>query len=393
MKKNNNKENFLPFALPMVGKEEIDEVVDTLKSGWLTTGAKTRKFEEDFKAYIGAKHALAVNSCTAALHLALVALDIKNGDEVIVPTMTFTATAEVVTYVNAKPVFVDCDPETFLIDINDIRKKITPRTKAIIAVHYAGQSCDINAISKIAKEYNLKVIWDAAHSLPTFYKGKNIGQFSDIVCFSFYVTKTITTGEGGMVVTNNKKYADKMKIASLHGLSRDAWNRYKKGGSWQYDIVMPGFKYNLTDIASSVGIHQLKKANLFLEKRTAIAKAYNEAFKEIQGIKPLSVVPYGEHAWHLYVIKINKELLGIDRDNFIKKMSENSIGTSVHFIPLHLQTYWKKTYNLKPVDFPMMTRAYEEIVSLPIYPKMTDEDVKKIIYVVKDILNLKKNEK
>jgi len=390
MKKNNNKNSFLPFALPLIGKKEIGEVIDTLKSGWLTTGVKTKKFEEEFKTFVGVKYALAVNSCTAALHLALIALDIKEGDEVIVPTMTFTATAEVVTYMKAKPIFTDCNQDTFLIDSKEIEKKITKKTKAIIAVHYGGQSCDIDAIIKIARKHKIKVIWDAAHSLPTFCKGKNIGQFPDIVCFSFYVTKTITTGEGGMAVTNNKKYAEKMRVASLHGLSRDAWNRYKKGGSWYYDVVMPGFKYNLTDIASSIGIHQLKKANLFLEKRTAIAKAYNNAFKGIQGIKPLYVVPYGEHAWHLYVIRINKKLFGIDRDTFIKKMSENNIGTSVHFIPLHLQVYWKKTYNLKSKDFPAMTKAYEEIVSLPIYPKMTKRDIKKVIYVIKNIPNLKK---
>ncbi len=390
MKKNNTSEKFLPFALPLIGKDEIMEVVDTMKSGWLTTGPKTKKFEDDFKKYIGSKHAVAVNSCTAALHLALVAIGVKEGDEVIIPSMTFTATAEVVTYMNAKPVFIDCDPETLLIDPKEIEKKITKRTKVIIPVHYGGQACDIDAILKIAKRYKLKVIWDAAHALPTFYKGKNIGQFADIVCFSFYVTKTITTGEGGMAVTNNKKYTDKMRIAALHGLSRDAWNRYKKGGSWYYEVVMPGFKYNLTDIASSIGIHQLKRADTFLNQRSSIASEYTKSFRDIPEIKSLTVMPYGKHAWHLYVIKINTGRLRINRNQFIDKMREKNIGTSVHFIPLHLQPYWKKTYNLKAMDFPNGTKVYNQIISLPIYPKMTENDVKKVINVIKSIISINK---
>lgn len=386
MKKNNTNKSFLPFALPTVERAEIQEVIDTMKSGWITTGPKTRKFEENFKKYVGAKYALALNSCTSALHLALFAVGIKEGDEVLVPSMTFTATAEVVTYLRAKPIFVDCNPETLLIDLGDLEAKITRKTKALIPVHYGGQACDIDAILKIAKKYKLKVVWDAAHSLPTFYKGKNIGQFPDIVCFSFYATKTITTGEGGMAVTNNKNYFEKMKVAALHGLSHNAWNRYKKGGSWSYQVLMPGFKYNLTDIASSMGLHQLKRVGLFLKKRTKIAREYTKAFRDINEIKILPVLPYGGHAWHLYVINVNFAKLKIDRNSFIGKMAERGIAVSVHFIPLHLQSFWKNTYNLKAKDFPGIRQIQNNIVSLPIYPRMTEAAVRRVIKSVTDII-------
>jgi perosamine synthetase len=384
--KKNKKEKFLPFALPLIGKEEISEVTDTLRSGWLTTGPKTRRFEEDFKKYVKAKHAVAVNSCTAALHLALGAIGIKAGDEVLVPTMTFTATAEVVTYFNAKPVFIDCDPDTLLMDTDKIEEKITKKTKAIIPVHYGGQSCDIDKILKIAKKHKLKVIWDAAHALPTTYKRKNIAQFPDITCFSFYVTKTIATGEGGMAVTDNENYAKWMRVASLHGMSRDAWKRYQKGGSWYYEVVMPGFKYNLTDIASAIGIRQLKKAGIFMKRRSKIARQFSAAFKGLAAIKSLAVRPYGTHAWHLYVIKIDPKKLKIDRDRFIEELRVRNIGTGVHFTPLHLHPYWQKTYHLKPGDFPGAMAAYKQIISLPIYPKMTDKDVSRVIGAVKSIV-------
>lgn len=386
MKKNNAEKSFLPFALPMIGREEMREIIDTMRSGWLTTGPKTRRFESDFREYVGTKYALAVNSCTSALHLALFAVDIKSGDEIIVPSMTFTATAEVITYMNAKPVFVDCDPDTFLINPKEIEKKITRKTKAIIPVHYGGQSCDIDEILKIAKKHKLKVIWDAAHSFPAFYHGKNIGRFPDIVCFSFYATKTITTGEGGMALTNNKKYHNRMKIAALHGLSRNAWNRYKKGGSWRYEVIMPGFKYNLTDLASSIGIHQLKKATQFLKQRATIARGYTKAFSGIPEIEPLKVLPHRTHAWHLYVIKVNFSKLKIDRSDFIRLLGKHGIGSSVHFIPLHLQPYWKNTYKLKRVNFPGIMKVHRRIISLPIYPKMTAKDAKKVINAVINII-------
>lgn len=380
------RKEFLPFHKASIGKEEIAEVVDTLKNGWLTTGPKTKRFEEDFKKFIGAKHAVAVNSCTAALHLALVAIGIKEGDEVIVPTMTFTATAEVVTYFKAKPVFVDCDPDTLLIDAEKIEEKISDRTKAIIPVHYGGQACDIGKILKIAKKHNLRVIWDAAHSLPTKYKGKLVGAFPDITCFSFYVTKTMTTGEGGMAVTDNKNYAERMRILSLHGMDKHAWNRYSKGGAWCYDVVAPGFKYNLTDIAASLGIWQLKKCKSFYLKRKKIAETYNKALGGMEEISLLGQKAYGTNAWHLYVIKLNLDKMKISRGKFIEELAKRNIGSSVHFIPLHLHSYWKKTYGLVSEDFPNATTAHSKIVSLPIYPEMTKKDVDDIIFTVKDII-------
>lgn len=380
------RKDFLPFHKVSVGKEEIKEVVDTLKNGWLTTGPKTKKFEEDFKKFIGAKHAIAVNSCTAALHLALAAINLKERDEVIVPTMTFTATAEVVTYFKAAPVFADCEAETLLIDAKKIEEKITDKTRAIIPVHYGGQACDIDKILKIAKKHNLKVIWDAAHSLPTIYKGKLVGTFPDITCFSFYATKTLATGEGGMAVTNNAEYAEKMKILSLHGMDKRAWNRYSEKGSWYYKVVAPGFKYNLTDIASSLGIWQLKKCNYLCLKRKKIAETYNKAFRDVEEMELLSQKSYGTNSWHLYVIKLNLKKLKITRDKFIEELTKKNIGVSVHFIPLHLHPYWKKTYNLNSRDFPAATAAYDRIISLPIFPDMTKKDIKGIICAIKDII-------
>lgn len=378
------RRKYLPFHRTAISKEEIAEVVDTLKSGWLTTGPKTKRFEEGFAKFIGAKHAVAVNSCTAALHLALAAIGIKEGDEVIVPTMTFTATAEVVTYFKARPVFVDCDPDTLLIDVSKIEEKISNRTKAIIPVHFGGQACNIDQILKLAKKHHIKIIWDAAHSLPTEYNGKLVGSFPDITCFSFYATKTMTTGEGGMAVTDNENYAKKIRLLSLHGMDKHAWNRYSKGGSWFYDVVAPGFKYNLTDIAASLGIWQLKKCKSLYLKRKKIAEKYNKAFQKIEEISLLEQKTYGMNAWHLYVIKLNLDKLQITRDKFIEELTNRNIGSSVHFIPLHLHSYWKETYELKSEYFPNATREYNRIISLPIYPDMTKEDVNDIIFAVTD---------
>lgn len=380
------RRKFLPFALPSIGQEEIKEVVDTLKSGWITTGPKVKKFEKEFAKFIGAKYAIAVNSCTGALHLALAVIDLKREDEVIVPAMTFAATAEVVRYFDAKPILVDVEPDTLLIDSNKIEKKITKKTKAIILVHYGGQACDIDRILKITRRYKLKVIWDAAHSLPTKYKGKLVGTFPDITCFSFYATKTITTGEGGMITTNNKKWAEKMRILSLHGISKDAWKRYTPGGCWYYEIVYPGFKYNLTDIAASLGLVQFKKCHLFLQKRKKIANLYNQAFRNLPEIKIPAVKKYSTHVWHLYVIQLNPEKLKINRDQFIQQLKKRNIGVSVHFIPLHIHPYYRKKYGYRAKDFPQCYAAYKRIISLPIYPKMSQKDVQDVIWAVKDIV-------
>jgi dTDP-4-amino-4,6-dideoxygalactose transaminase len=380
--------SFLPFALPDIGDEEINEVLDSLRSGWLTTGPKTKRFEEEFAAFAGDDlEAIAVNSATAGLHLALEALGIGSGDEVITTTYTFTATAEVVRYLGADPVFVDIDPDTFNIDPLKIEAAITPRTKAIIPVHFAGLSCDMDAILAIAGKYGLKVIEDAAHALPTTYHGRMIGSLdSDATVYSFYATKTITTGEGGMIVTRDPELAKRCRIMRLHGISRDAFDRYTSTKpSWHYEVVAPGCKYNMTDIAASLGIHQLKKAWSFQKKREAMAKCYDDAFCELPLILPSKTFSSDLHAWHLYVIRLTHDA-PVLRDRFIELMADKGIGCSVHFIPLHLHPYWRDRYNLKPKDFPQALHAYERAVSLPIYTRMNEIDQVKVISAVREIL-------
>jgi len=379
---------FLPFALPDIGEEEIAEVVDTLRSGWITTGPKAKQFEQDFAAFIGGGvETIAVNSATAGLHLALDALGISAGDEVITTPYTFTATAEVVRYLDAHPVFVDIDPVSFNIDPKKIENAITEKTKAIIPVHFAGLACKMDEIIKIARKHNLKVIEDAAHALPTTCNGKIIGSLdTDVTIFSFYATKTITTGEGGMIVTRSPKLADRCRVMRLHGINRDVFDRYSsKKPSWQYDVIAPGYKYNITDIAAAIGMHQLKKAKWFSARRKQIAEKYNESFAELPVILPPNGNGSEIHAWHLYVIRLTDKS-EITRDEFIYEMSKCGIGSSVHFIPLHILTYWKQKYNLNEMDFPCAYNAYLNAVSLPIYTKMTDEDVNRVIKAVTDLL-------
>jgi perosamine synthetase len=376
----------IPFHIPEIGAEEIQSVIETLQSGWLTTGHKTKRFEENFAKYIGSNHGVAANSGTAALHLALDAVGIQEGDEVIVPTMTFTATAEVVLYFKGKPVLVDCESDTLNLDPLDVERKITPRTKAIIPVHMAGQSCDMDRIMEIARRHDLKVIEDAAHALPTHYKGKMIGTIGDITCFSFYVTKPIATGEGGMAVTDNPEWADRMRIMSLHGISKDAWKRYTNEGSWFYEVHYPGFKYNLTDIAAALGIEQLKKCDRFWAARKRTALAYDEGFAALPEIQRPFRAPYSDHAWHLYIIQLETEKLRIDRAQFITALKEHGIGTSVHFIPLHLHPYYRDTFGYKSEDFPRASGVFERIISLPIYPAMSEQDVQRVIAAVTDIV-------
>ncbi|QDK37516.1 DegT/DnrJ/EryC1/StrS aminotransferase family protein [Bdellovibrio sp. NC01] len=379
---------FLPFALPDIGEEEIQEVVDALRSGWVTTGPKTKQFEADFGAYLGGGlECISVNSATAGLHLALEALGIGPGDEVLTTPYTFTATGEVIRYLGAHPVFVDIDPKTFNIDPNKIEAKITAKTKAIIPVHFAGLSCDMDPIIQIARKHNLKIVEDAAHSLPTRYKGKLIGTLdSDITVFSFYATKTITTGEGGMIVTRNHELAKRMKVMRLHGISRDAFDRYTSTKpAWFYEVIAPGFKYNLTDIASSMGIHQLKKSDRFQARREEMAKIYLNELKDLPlEMPPVATIDNSTHAWHLFVLRLRTDK--ISRDEFIVKMAEQGIGCSVHFIPLHLHPYWKETYHLKAEDYPNALNTYKDAVSLPLYTKMTDEDQKRVIATVREIL-------
>jgi len=379
---------FIPFHAPEIGDAEIESVVETLRSGWLTSGTKVKRFEDDFAEYVGSKHAVAVNSGTAALHLALDAIGIRQDDEVIVPTMTFTATAEVVLYFKAKPVLVDCQEDTLNLDPKQIEAAITSKTKAIIPVHFGGQPCDMTPILEIAKTHKLYVVEDAAHALPASYEGKKIGTIGDITCFSFYATKTITTGEGGMATTENSEWAERMRMMSLHGISHDAWKRYTKEGSWYYEILNPGFKYNLTDIAAAIGIEQLKKCDEFRKAREKIAKIYDTSFADLEEIHTPVRRSDTEHAWHLYVIQPNLDHLQITRNQFIDALREEGIGTSVHFIPLHLHPYYRDNFGYQPSDFPNASSAFERIVSLPIYPKMTEADVESVIGAVRKVVKL-----
>jgi perosamine synthetase len=375
------RQRFLPFAEPLLGDEEIDAVVDCLRSGWLTSGLKVRQFEQEFREYVGCDHALAVNSCTSALHVALEAVGVGPGDEVITSPMTFAATVAVIEHLGARPVLVDCDPVSLNLDPSRIPAAITPRTRAIVPVHFAGQACDMDAILAIARTHGLAVVEDAAHALPTLHRGRKVGTLGDITCFSFYATKTVTTGEGGMAVTNDAAYADRMRVMHLHGMSRDAWKRYTREGSWHYDILAAGFKYNLTDIAAAIGIEQLRRCDPFHARRHDIALRYHDAFAGLRGLEVPFVPDPDAHAWHLYVIRTS-DRLACDRDGFIRGLAAANIGTSVHFIPVHLHPYYRNKYGYLPSDYPNALAAYQRIVSLPIYPKMTDEDVQDVIGAV-----------
>jgi dTDP-4-amino-4,6-dideoxygalactose transaminase len=377
----------IPFALPDINDDEIDEVVACLKSGWLTTGPLAKKFEKQFADYLNVKHALAVNSGTAGLHLALEALGIKKGDKVVTSVYTFTATAEVIRYLQADPVFVDINPKTFNLDTNQLIRKIDNSTKAIIPVHFAGQACEMDTIQSVAKEFELTTVEDAAHAIPCSHKGQMIGQIGDCTVFSFYVTKPLATGEGGMVTTNSDDIAKQIRVMRLHGISRDIWDRYRDTKpNWYYEVIEPGFKYNMPDLMAAIGIHQLKKVDQFQKRRQMIARRYDEAFANLPLKTPVVSNPEDRHAWHLYVIQLDLKRIHISRNEFIKEMAEKGVGTSVHFIPLHIHPYWRDRYGFTPTDFPVALDCYLRVVSLPIYSKMRDEDIEKVIKAVKDIL-------
>jgi dTDP-4-amino-4,6-dideoxygalactose transaminase len=381
--------DFLPFALPEIGEAEIAEVVDTLRSGWLTTGPKAKRFEQDFSAFLGdpSLHSLAVNSATAGLHLALEALGIGPGDEVITTTHTFTATAEVMRYLGADVVLVDIDPQTLCIDVNAVESAITPRTKAVIPVHYAGLAADMPALLALARKHGLKVVEDAAHALPTTCGGRLIGTLeSDACVFSFYANKTITTGEGGMVVTRSDALAERIQVMRLHGISRDAFARFTaKMPSWYYEIVAPGFKYNLTDIAAALGIHQLRRANEFQRKREQVARWYDEALEGLPLVLPPHAVGADTHAWHLYVIQLTTAARQ-SRDSVIESLFASGIGCSVHYIPLHRQPYWRHRYALRADQFAHSELAYRQSISLPIYPSITQHDVGRVATALRTAL-------
>ena len=383
--------DFLPFALPEIGEEEIAEVCDALRSGWVTTGPKTRQFEKDFAAYLGiASEAISVNSATAGLHLALEAIGIQPGDEVITTTLTFTATGEVIRYLGAHPVFVDIDPVTLNIDVDAIRRAITPRTRAILPVHYAGLACDMDAIIRLAREHGLKVVEDAAHAFPTRYKGRLIGTLdTDVTVFSFYANKTMTTGEGGMIVARDPDLIQRMKVMRLHGISRDAFDRFtSRTPAWYYEVIAPGFKYNLTDIASALGIHQLRKIDRFLLRRQQLAQRYFEQLADLPLILPAgaNAEEGSAHSWHLFVVRL-RESIGIERNAVIEELSKRGIGTSVHYIPLHRQPYWKETYSLSAEQFPVADQAYQSMISIPLYTKMSDADLDRVADALRDILS------
>ncbi|MCP4423663.1 MAG: DegT/DnrJ/EryC1/StrS aminotransferase family protein [Chloroflexi bacterium] len=374
---------FLPFNRPDITGAEIDEVVDTLQSGWLTTGPKTKEFERLFAEFVHADHAVAVNSCTAGLHVALAAAGIGPGDEVIVPTMTFAATANVVIHQRARPIFVDVLPDTLNIDPTAVALAITPHAKAIIPVHLYGHPCRMDRLRKIAREHDLLLIEDAAHAIGACWRDQPIGGIGNATAFSFYATKNLVTAEGGMVTTNNAVMAREMRCWALHGLSRDAWNRYSRRGSWYYEVALPGFKYNMTDIQASLGLRQLERLPQMQARRRQIAMRYEVGLSELSAVELPTQRSETLHAWHLYPIRLRLERLTIDRAQFIEALCAEGIGSSVHFIPLHRHPYYQRQFNLHPDFFPVAEEAYERLISLPLYTRMTDADVDDVIAAVR----------
>jgi dTDP-4-amino-4,6-dideoxygalactose transaminase len=380
------RQEFLPYALPLIEEDDIAEVVDTLKSGWLAKGPKTMEFEKQFAEYVGAKYAVALNSCTAALHLSLVAAGIGEGDEVLTTPMTFASSANVVIHTGAKPVFVDIDPVTMNLNPKKIREKITSRTKAIIPVHIAGHPCEMDEIMEIAREHNLFVLEDAAHAVYTQYKGKMIGTIGNTTAFSFYATKNLVTGEGGMVTTNDEALYNKIRIMSTHGMSRNAWNRYAEAGSWYYEILSPGYKDNMSDIMAGLGLSQLAKLERMQGIRQKLVNYYQAEFAKMPELEVPVELEYARHAWHLYIIKLNLDKLSIDRGNFVEELKEENIGTSVHFIPLHMHPYYRDKYGYKSGDFPVAESVFERNISLPLYPKMSMQDANDVVDAVRRVV-------
>ncbi len=377
----------IPFHRPYIVDEEIEAVLESLKSGWTTMGRKTIEFEEKFAEYIGMPHAVAVNSCTSALHLCLQLAGVGPGDEVIIPTTTFVATAEVVEYCGAKPVPAEIEKETHCMNVLNVEKLVTDRTKAVIPVHFSGQPCDLNSLHDIAKERGIYVFEDAAHSLPAWYSGKKIGTLSDATCFSFYATKTLATGEGGMIITGNHQWTKKLETMRLHGMNRDAWKRHEDGAAWEYDVITLGYKYNTTDLNASLGLAQLDRVDWMHAEREKIAQKYADAFAGNETLIPYVVKDDRRSSWHLYPLKLNLESLKITRNEFIRMMHERGVNTSVHFKPIYRFTYYNDKYGYNPADFPVSEWVFEREVSLPIFPGMTDDEVNYVIETVLDIVN------
>jgi dTDP-4-amino-4,6-dideoxygalactose transaminase len=385
----------VPFFRPEITAEEVAEVVNTLRSGWLTSGPNVRRFEKQFASAVGAHEAIAVNSGTAALHLAVEAFGLKAGQGVLVPTMTFAATAEVVRYQNAIPILVDCDPVTLNMDLNDAERKVRdakPDVVGIMPVHVGGVMMDLGEVRDFARRHGLWIVEDSAHAFPAAWRRskRDAWQYRSnglrsISCYSFYANKTITTGEGGMAVTNNAKLAKRMKLMSLHGLSHDAWNRYASNGHWDYKIVAPGFKYNLTDIAAAIGVHQLSRAEAMLRDRRRVAKEY---LRQLADVEQIELPPIEENriaSWHLFAVKLRLKQLKISRDAFIRELKRGGIGCSVHWRPLHLHPYYQKTFKYRATDFPVATAEWKRLISLPIFPAMRSDEVDQVVRAVKRI--------
>lgn len=379
------RSTFLPFSPPLIGEEEISEVINTLKSDWITTGPKVKHFESEFAAYIGSQAALATSSATDAMQVGLAALGVGEGDEVITTPMTFCSTAHVIEHLGAKPVFADVSRDTLTIDPIKIEEKISPKTKVVLPVHIYGQPCDMDPILDLAKEHELAVLEDAAHAFPATYKGEKVGTLGDLTAFSFYATKNITTGEGGML-TGAAELIDEARLWSLHGMSRDSWSRYSEEGSWYYEVIRPGYKCNMTDIQAAIGIHQLKKISSFQETRRKIVEKYKAAFTGLDEITLPVESQDVESAWHLYVIRLNLERLKIDRSQFIEELEKRNIGSSVHFIPLHIQPYYRDKYQYSPNDFPVAYAEYQRIISLPLNLRLSDQDMEDVIEAVLDVI-------
>ena len=376
----------LPFHKSWLEEEEHREVEDTLNSGWLTTGPKTQKFEEAFKDYIGCRHAVALNSCTAGLNLALTVQKFAEGDEVITTPMTFPATANVILLQRLKPVFADIEPGTLTIDPRKIEAKITPRTRAIIPVHFAGHPCDMTPIQELADRHKLVIIEDAAHALESRYKGEKIGNLGHATAFSFYANKNITTGEGGMLVTNDDALAETLRILRLQGISHDAWKRHGKSGFSHWEQTLAGHKCNMSDLNASIGLHQIKKVERFMTLRKKYVSMYDRAFADVAELETPVVRDYATHAHHIYVVSLRLECLTIDRDGFLDAIQSAGIGVALHYVALHLQPYYVQNFNTKPQDFPIASNYSERVISLPLYPKMSSADVERVIGTVKDLI-------
>jgi dTDP-4-amino-4,6-dideoxygalactose transaminase len=377
------RETFLPYALPVFGPEEEKEVLEALASGWITTGPRVKKLEDKLAQKVKAKHAVCVDSCTAALHLSLAALDLKPGDEVITTPITFCATANTILHSGGKVVLADVEADTLNLSPAAVEKAITSRTKAIVPVHYAGHSCEMDELLAIAKKHGLKIVEDAAHAVGAEYKGRAIGTIGDTTCFSFYATKNMTTAEGGAVTLNDDELTAKIRILSLHGMSKDAWKRYTSAGSWYYEVVAPGFKYNMTDIEAALGLHQLDKLDQFTETRRRYAAIYDRAIDSLDGVVGrMTARPHVKHCYHLYPILLNLDALTIDRARFIEELKAENIGTTVNFIPIHYHPYYRDTLPYPKGSFPVAEAAYERLISLPLYPKMTSDDLGQVMEAV-----------